>query len=301
MSTLVHTPRIASPATARSKPQEGYRDWIARHPVAAFFIGAYAFTWLWWTPSMLGFEGTLVSAAMFVGAFGPAVSAATIIQLTGGSARTWMRGLLRWRVPVRWYAFALGLPILIVSVATAAFVLAGEKIELSLLGGNLAKLVPLLLFVTLLGGGNEEPGWRGFALPRLQTRWTPLRATLLLGSVWALWHVPILVAAGGHGLDPVPFALIILVLFVGIAGGYAFPLTFLYNKTQSTLLCMLLHGSYNTAIGLLILVPEDALRGATYATATLAITGTMLAVTTVLLLVTRGQLGLPNHNPRRDS
>ncbi len=297
MTTLEQTPRIASPAAVRSRPQAGYRAWIARHPVAAFFIGAYAFTWLWWTPSMLGFEGALVSVAMFVGAFGPAVSAATIIRLTGGSARTWMRGLLRWRVPVRWYAFALGLPLLIVSVATAAFVLAGEKIELSLLGGNLAKLVPLLLFVTLLGGGNEEPGWRGFALPRLQKRWTPLRATLLLGSVWALWHVPILVVAGGHGLDPMPFALIILVLFVGIAGGYAFPLTFLYNKTKSTLLCMLLHGSYNTSIGLLILVPEDALRGATYATSALAITGTMLAVTTVLLLVTRGQLGLPNQNP----
>ena len=184
------------------------------------------------------------------------------------------------------------MPILIVSVATAAFVLAGEEIEFSLLGGNLAKLVPLLLFVTLLGGGNEEPGWRGFALPRLQERWTPVRATLLLGAVWALWHVPILVVAGGHGLDPIPFALIIVALFVGIAGGWAFPLTFLYNKTKSTLLCMLLHGSYNTAIGLLILVPEDSLRGSTYAIATLAITGTMLAVTTVLVLVTRGQLGL---------
>lgn len=291
MSTIQQKLLTASPPAVRAAPQVGYRDWIARHPVAAFFIGAFAFSWLWWTPSMLGFEGALVFVAMVVGSFGPAVSGATVTRLTGGSARSWMRGLLRWRVPVRWYAFALGLPILIVSVASAAFVLAGEKLEFSLLGGNLAKLVPLLIFVTLLGGGNEEPGWRGFALPRLQSRWTPLRATLLLGAVWALWHVPILIAAGGHGLDPVAFALIIVVLFVGIAGGYAFPLTFLYNKTQSALLCMLLHGSYNTAIGLLILVPEDALRGGTYATATVAITGTMLAVTTALLLLTRGQLG----------
>lgn len=118
-------------------------------------------------------------------------------------------------MPIRWYAFALGLPVLIVSMATAAFVLAGEEIEFSLLGGNLAKFAPLLLFVTLLGGGNEEPGWRGFALPRLQTRWTPVRATFLLGAVWALWHVPILVVAGGHGLDPIPFALIIVALLSG--------------------------------------------------------------------------------------
>jgi hypothetical protein len=55
---------------------------------------------------------------------------------------------------------------------------------------------------------------------------------------------------------------------------------------------MLLRGSSNTAIGLLILVPEEVLRGSTYATATLAITGTMLAVTTALVLITRGRLGL---------
>ena len=298
MTTLEQTPVIAPRVIAPAKPEAGFRDWIARHPVAAFFIAAYAFTWLFWTPSMLGFEGAAVSAAMFVGGFGPAVAAAAITRLTGDSARSWFRGLLRWRVPLRWYAFALGLPVLIVSVATAAFVLAGEEIEFSLLGGNLAKLVPLLIFVTLIGGGNEEPGWRGFALPRLQARWTPVRATLLLGAVWALWHVPILVVAGGHGLDPVPFALIIVALFVGIAGGYAFPLSFLYNKTKSTLLCMLLHGSYNTAIGLLILVPEDSLRGSTYATATLAITGTMLAVTAVLILATRGRLGLAVHSSR---
>jgi membrane protease YdiL (CAAX protease family) len=292
MSTFQQKLLIASRGTVRTEPRKGYREWIARHPVAAFVVGAYGFTWFWWTPSMLGFEGALVSLAMFVGAFGPAISGATMIRLGNGSARGWMRAQFRWRVPLRWYAFALGLPVLIVSVTSAAFVLGGGDLEFSLLGGNLAMLVPLLLFVTLLGGGNEEPGWRGFALPRLQRRWAPVRATLLLGAVWALWHVPILIAAGGHGLNPLPFALIIIALFVGIAGGYAFPLTFLYNRTQSTFLCMLLHGAYNTAIGLLILVPEDALRGATYAGVTVAITGTMLAVTAVLLVVTRGRLGL---------
>jgi membrane protease YdiL (CAAX protease family) len=292
MSTLEHKPLAAFHATARNTPHVGYRDWIARHPVAAFFFGAYGFTWLWWMPSMLGLEGALVSIAMLVGGFGPAVSGATIVRLTGGSARDWTRGLFRWRVPARWYLFALGLPILIVSVATAAFVLAGEELTPSLFGGNLAKFVPLLVFVALVGGGNEEPGWRGFALPRLQRRFPPVRATLLLGTVWAFWHLPILVIAGAHGLSPVPFALIILVLFVGIAGGFAFPLTVLYNKTQSALLCILLHASYNTSIGLLILVPEESLRGATYVMAALALTGTMLALTVILILVTRGRLGL---------
>ena len=83
MSTLEQTPLIAPHVIARSKPEEGFRDWITRHPVAAFFVGAYAFTWLWWMPSMLGFEGVAVSAAMFVGGFGPAVAGATIISAHG--------------------------------------------------------------------------------------------------------------------------------------------------------------------------------------------------------------------------
>lgn len=85
-------------ATGRTS---AFVNWIARHPVAAFFVGAYAFTWLWWLPSMLGFEGVAVSAAMFVGGFGPAVAGAAVIRLTGGSARQWFRRLLRWRVSIR--------------------------------------------------------------------------------------------------------------------------------------------------------------------------------------------------------
>ncbi len=69
-------------------------------------------------------------------------------------------------------------------------------------------------------------------------------------------------------------------------------MTFLYNKTQSGFLCVLLHGAYNASVGLLILVPEARLEGKTYATMTLAITGAVLVVTAVLLLVTRGRLGL---------
>jgi membrane protease YdiL (CAAX protease family) len=277
---------------SRASPRGGSRRWIARHPVAAFFVGAYGFSWLWWTPAVLGLDGALVSVAFLIGGFGPAVSGATVVRLTGGSSRSWFRGLFRWRVPTRWYLFALGLPSLVVAVASVAFILAGERIEPSLLDGNLARFVPLLIFVTLLGGGNEEPGWRGFALPRLQARSTPVSATLLLGTVWAVWHLPLLVVAGSHGLDPLPFALVVFVTFVGIAGGYAFSLTFLYNRTHSTFLCMLLHGSFNTSVGLLVLVPEDRLQGATYATVSLAITGTLLLVTAVLVIVTHGRLGL---------
>lgn len=276
----------------RGRPREGYRSWITRHPVGAFFVGAYAFSWLWWTPAVIGLDGALVSVAFLIGGFGPVVSGATMVRLTGGSPGSWLRSLFRWRVPTRWYLFALGLPILVVAGASGAFLLAGETIELSLLDGNLARFVPLLLFVTLLGGGNEEPGWRGFALPRLQARSTPVSATLLLGTVWAVWHLPLLVVAGSHGLDPLPFVCVVFVTFVGIAGGYAFSLTLLYNSTQSTFLCMLLHGSFNTSVGLLVLVPEDRLQGATYATVSLAITGTLLLVTAVLVIVTHGRLGL---------
>jgi uncharacterized protein len=81
-------------------------------------------------------------------------------------------------------------PIALAVLVTAEFALAGNELDWSLLDTRLAAFLPTLVFVALLQGGNEEPGWRGFALPRMQDRFTPVRATLLLGGVWALWHLP---------------------------------------------------------------------------------------------------------------
>ena len=146
----------------------------------------------------------------------------------------------------------------------------------------------------LLNGGPEELGWRGFALPRLLERFSPVRATIFLGTAWGLWHLPLLLAEDNpdHNLAPVAFAAMTLWTLGGFVA-YAFTYTYVWNRTKSVFLCMLLHAAYNTALGVAILRPEGELVGGTYVTLSLALTGTLWLVALGLIASTRGRLGLP--------
>jgi membrane protease YdiL (CAAX protease family) len=132
--------------------------------------------------------------------------------------------------------------------------------------------------VAVLGGGFEEPGWRGFALPRLQARHvTPIRATLVLALIWGLWHLPL------YGLG-----------FVGPMF-YVFFYTYLYNRTGSVLLCILLHAGFTAALDNLILTSDSI-------AVDLTILGTLVAGTLALIGLTRGRLGAePAPGPSREA
>ena len=206
------------------------------------------------------------------------------------------RGLLAWRRPLRWYGFALGLPVGVVILVSGAFLALGQELDGSLLPGRLAVYLPTLVFLTLAGGGNEEWGWRGFALPELLRRMSPVRATLLLGSLWAVWHLPLLAAQDdlSHGLGGVELVLVLAATAVAIVA-HAVLYTYLYQRTRSVLLCALLHGSFNTANGTLVLRSE--IEGAAYATMQYCITVTLWALAATLILATRGRLGARDHLP----
>ena len=85
---------------------------------------------------------------------------------------------------MRFYLYALGLPVLLFAVMNVELALLGEDVELARLGDVVPAYVATFVVVTLAGGGKEEPGWRGFALDRFQARHSPVVATLLLGVVW---------------------------------------------------------------------------------------------------------------------
>lgn len=95
--SAVDSTRLGRSASGVRADLPGYRRWVVCHPVAAFFLGAYTFSWFFWAPAMFGLEGWLVSAALLVGAFGPAVSGTCTTKLTNGETRDWLRGLFRWR------------------------------------------------------------------------------------------------------------------------------------------------------------------------------------------------------------
>jgi membrane protease YdiL (CAAX protease family) len=132
-----------------------------------------------------------------------------------------------------------------------AWQFSGAAIDLSL-GGNerfsltptaLASLAAYYPFIAFFGGGlNEEPGWRGFAVPHLHRTYSPLVAGLIIGVIWSTWHFPLhATSTFGGGIAGFPFRFV-----YNVPLGVLF--SWLYNKSGGNLLaCVLLHASYNSA------------------------------------------------------
>src|SRR5215218_983173 len=279
-------------------PHGGLKGLLTRHPLVSFFAMAYALTWLAWSPwylseagiGLLPYDGDSISDYLNTVALimGPTLSA--FIMTGATEVRDGVRRLLRrivlWRVGLGWYLFVLlGIPAIIV---LSTVVLPGA------LSSFQASTVPSTLFlyvvagpVFLFAGGPvfEEIGWRGFALPRLQRLYGPLVGSLVLGIIWALWHLPLFLIPSwdtphGNPLD--------LVLFVIWAVAITIIFTWVFNNTKgSVLLAILAHGSINSAaVAVYGLFPAPAVTGGI----TNFVIGFGVAALLILAL-TRGRLG----------
>jgi uncharacterized protein len=221
---------------------------VKRHPIITFFVLAYALSWSIESP--LVFLGDSVSDAqrLVLVALASNVPSLLGIVLTGvvlgrGALRKLLGRLLPWRVNPLWY--------LVVFLGPAALV--GGAVALNtLLGGPALSLgMPLLGVAIFLGFSifpgsalGEEIGWRGYVLPRLQTRTSALSASLILAPIWALWHLPLWVAGWLQG-DPFRTPTL-YAAFVVSAFALSIILTWVYNSTGGSLLMVvLLHATVN--------------------------------------------------------
>ena len=269
------------------------RRLVDGHPVAVFFVLAYGFSWIAWLPGILGSPEPFRTLSYVAGGFGPAIAGAVITWLNGGSIRAWAQQIIHWRVAPRWYLAALLLPLLVIGLASVGMVILGTNVDFGVLSGRLSLVVGSYVFVALVGGGNEEPGWRGFALPRLQEQYAPVPATLLLGVVWAFWHLPQL-AADPNAVYNVVWLVAELpgiVLRVVNIVGFAFLLTWIYNGTDSVLLALFLHAGINTANSTLVPIPMAAITGESFMTVLIAVDIGVWLVALGLVVATRGRLG----------
>jgi uncharacterized protein len=211
---------------------------VRRYPLIVFFVLAYVFSWWTWPLYAFGLSPSPIIA------FGPFLAAILVLALTTGKGGvvTLLRRMVRWRVRPVWYAVALLLPVAISGgAALLNVVVLGASAPSPAELGAWSGLVPtffLLLLVPGIGGAWEEPGWRGYALPKLQGGHSALLASLILGVVWAFWHLPLMVIGQIHLSDPV-YIVAWTVVF-----------TWVFNNTNgSVLIAMLMHNMHNVISG----------------------------------------------------
>ncbi|NLW60545.1 MAG: CPBP family intramembrane metalloprotease [Firmicutes bacterium] len=254
------------------------RECFHARPVLVFSVLAFLLSWLCWGVVFLanGLEAPVwpVVTGLFtilVG-FGPFLAATIVVKGNGGSVRQWLRQIFRWKVKWYWYLAAFVVPVLLIEASGALYsFLGGEVAEAGFDLNLLVMLIPLFLWNTLLGGGQEELGWRGFALPKLQEKYPALTASLVLGFIHALWHLPMFFLLGTYQANTSLLHYTLSVI------GIAVVCTWIYNNTGSIVPVMIYHGMTNT-IPLFSLLPS-------FDPATMVIPEMPTLLTTVYVLV----------------
>ncbi|ADD07604.1 Abi/CAAX domain protein (plasmid) [Natrialba magadii ATCC 43099] len=231
-----------------------------RRSLLAFVLLTFLISWTPWgilvvlgmaPGEELTFDPAFVLFA--IGGLGPPIAAVVVTQFTEGgqSTRQLLRRLLRWRVGSRWYGVAVLLPgVFVISAILLDWLILGVTTPLPT--PDLALLFVGMVIVNSMFAGLEEIGWRGFALPRLQSSLDALTASLVIGVVWLIWHAPLMILPGAVQTDlpALPYAIQTIALAVLF--------TWLYNSTRgSLLLVVLLHGSFNAWIGSILLLRDD--------------------------------------------
>ena len=237
---------------------------LQRYPVVAFCVLAYAWTWACFGGAHQALtlmaqdragEAGLSVVIVLLAPFGPTFSALLMTGLLEGRAglRDLWRRLRLWRVSVGYYAFVLCWLALAKLAGAAIVALAGSGIyEMPNLAHWTALPLRFLMILFLGGPLGEEIGWRGFALPRLVARHGPGPASLRLGLVWALWHLPVFLIAGTDQYGQP------ILWYTVMVTAYTFLFTWVHEKTGGSLLLALLH---HTAINVgLWLTSMPALR-----------------------------------------
>jgi membrane protease YdiL (CAAX protease family) len=257
---------------------------IRRHPIACFVAIGYAASWGPWLAVAAGGErvGVGTSPRYLLGLAGPLIGAVITTGLVGG--RTALRALLarmaRVRVGLRWWGVALALPIGVAAaihvllVAYSMFLLAPIEHATwrglgQVTGFPITNAAVLWLMLVVVGGFGEETGWRGFLLPVLRRRHSPLAASAIIAGLWAAWHAPLFLIDARLAAMPLAF---VPVFLVALACAALFS-TWLYERGgHSIALVAVWHGTYAW------LTATVAARGAIAALETLVVMGFALVL-----------------------
>ena len=265
---------------------------VKQHPLITFFVLAYALSWS--LESQLVFLGDSVSdtqslVLVLLASNVPSVVAIVLTAIVLGreSVRKLLGRLLIWRVDPRWYLVVVGPAALTGGVVGLNALLGGPALSVDV--SLLTAMIMLALSIFPGSALGEEIGWRGYALPRLQAGRSALNASLILGVIWALWHLPLYFTGQAFR------SLSLFAPFVVATIALSVILTWVYNSTGgSLLLVVLIHATFNLPLTL-ILAPLGS-----RATVPFLLWCGLMVVTAIVVVVVAGPKHLSRKQRKQD-
>jgi membrane protease YdiL (CAAX protease family) len=228
--------------------------WLKQNPVPAFFVLTFAIAWSIWLP--LGFFIPENPYLSLPGAWAPTISALILIGLIDGKEgiRKFLKRLLHWRVGLGWHLIVLfGIACIAYLSISVGKLFNIPAPELSLPNGlpreMLPAFLPVIFLINIFVGGPlaEDIGWRGYILPKMREGMTSLHASILIGVIWAFWHLPYFIfPAWRSAVGNIPFFWFLL-----LTTSWSVLFAWVYVNTESILLPVLFHAAINTTLGTL--------------------------------------------------
>lgn len=223
---------------------------IDKYSLLVFFIATYFISWILWLPLILFGE----SKVIIFGSFGPTITAMVLTFLLNGTVgiKALLKKFTIWKVRSFWYLFSFLSTAVIVLITIAIFRVLEDKVFIFNDIRQWYLIIVAFVYVFFLSVLGEEIGWRGYALPRLQKRYSALTSSVIIGVIWGLWHLPLFFIKGNfHQSIP-----IILFLIQAIALSVIY--TWIYNNTKGSLLIVhIFHAASNVTLGVLPVLPMD--------------------------------------------
>lgn len=243
------------------------RSFIQRHAVLTYYALVFTISWggILVVVGPGGFPATkeesetLFPIVLLMLFAGPSVAGLMLTVLVYGRSgfRDLLARMTRWQVGARWYAIALlTAPLLVTATLLAFWLTSPEFLPPIFTSREKASLLLFGIGWGLVGGGFlEELGWTGFAVPRLRLRYGVFATGLIAGLLWGAWHY--LVAFWGSGTPSGEFSLAVflpaLLFYVASLPAYRVLMVWVYDRTESLLVAMLMHASFSASM--LILQP----------------------------------------------
>ncbi|MFN8486245.1 MAG: CPBP family intramembrane glutamic endopeptidase [Caldilineaceae bacterium] len=280
------------------------KTFIRQHPVLTYYVIVFAISWgggliLAGPGGIPGAKAAVERLFLFMLLImfaGPSVSGILSTILSDGRVglRELFARLRHWRVSARWYAMALLFPPFVVAAVLFTLSLSAPAFLPGIL--NTKDKVALLLFGIawgLIGGGFlEELGWTGFAVPKLRLRYGVFTTALIVGILWGVWHFLIAFWSSSSlaGEDSLTiFILGFLAFYLGALPAYRVLMVWVYDRTGSLLVAMLMHASLSAST----LILQPLATGAPYLIWNLGLAAVLWIVVAAVAVANHGQISRP--------